>query len=461
MKKLLITILIFLLFINIFVSSSFCSDTLSVIIDGKNESFILRDGYNETYKKFFIYRYFVTFGSEVRTFYGLVYGNSDIFISGFSETSSVFIGDSEVRPYYQTVSSVKSPHDFNYNNASSYNSSFPIDRLASLEQIVYSNYDIKNVQTNEVIHPSDEFFVPYFMNTQEELASGKFDTLKIDMGDLNHYDDEVIFNIYKGINIGDNLYDYSECKSILLNTSSSYFKAVDLHIQYFIPKEKLGIDISNDKRYVFELKEKGGDTVYSSIGFTIGGLTSDEVIKNAQDLTNDKLDEQTNAIKDQTEVIKEQTETNKNIFEKLGDILSYINPFSENFFVYKLIELLINAIKSLFIPSDDFFSTYFTELKDWFSDRLGFLFYPFELVIDILTKILNVNFNEPIFNVPDINEPFTGNKLISATNFNLNDMVSSGSFKVIHDIYLVCLDAFIVFELVNLFRRKYEEVTTK
>ena len=214
MKKLLITILIFLLFINIFVSSSFCSDTLSVIIDGKNESFILRDGYNETYKKFFIYRYFVTFGSEVRTFYGLVYGNSDIFISGFSETSSVFIGDSEVRPYYQTVSSVKSPHDFNYNNASSYNSSFPIDRLASLEQIVYSNYDIKNVQTNEVIHPSDEFFVPYFMNTQEELASGKFDTLKIDMGDLNHYDDEVIFNIYKGINIGDNLYDYSECKSI-------------------------------------------------------------------------------------------------------------------------------------------------------------------------------------------------------------------------------------------------------
>ena len=108
-----------------------------------------------------------------------------------------------------------------------------------------------------------------------------------------------------------------------------------------------------------------------------------------------------------------------------------------------------------------FFDSYFTDLKDWFSDRLGFLFYPFEIVIDILTKILNINFANPVFNIPDLYEPFTNNKIMSATTFDLNSLVQSGALKTIHDIYLFCVDAFIIFELVNLFRRKYEEVTTK
>lgn len=178
-----------------------------------------------------------------------------------------------------------------------------------------------------------------------------------------------------------------------------------------------------------------------------GGLTAEEEIKKAEDK--------------QTEAIKEQTETNKNIFERIGDILSYINPFSENFFVYKLIELLVNAIRSLFIPSDDFLGSFFDELKDWFSSRLGFLFYPFELIIDVLNKMLNINFANPVFNIPDLHEPVTGKLLISATIFNLNSLVESGALKIVHDIYLIIVDAFIIFGLVNLAKHKYEEVTTK
>ncbi len=33
----------------------------------------------------------------------------------------------------------------------------------------------------------------------------------------------------------------------------------------------------------------------------------------------------------------------------LGEILSYLNPFSENFFVYKLIQLLGNLFSGLFV----------------------------------------------------------------------------------------------------------------
>lgn len=75
--------------------------------------------------------------------------------------------------------------------------------------------------------------------------------------------------------------------------------------------------------------------------------------------------------------------------------------------------------------------------------------------------MLNINFANPVFNIPDLHEPVTGKLLISATIFNLNSLVESGALKIVHDIYLIIVDAFIIFGLVNLAKHKYEEVTTK
>ena len=229
---------------------------------------------------------------------------------------------------------------------------------------------------------------------------------------------------------------------------------------YSVPVEKI-FAFENNKKYILLLSSSAGsistlteDTIFDKKEFTVSEKAIGEVIDDKQDITNDKLDEQTDAI-------KENTETNKGIWETIKEILNYINPFSENFFVYKLIDLLIDGIKSLFIPSNEFFSTYFTDLKEWFSDRLGFLFYPFELIIDILNKIINIDFSEPLFTIPDIIEPFSNKKLISATTFNFNDLLENNTFDTIHNIYLVCVDAFIIFSLVNLAKRKWEEVTTK
>lgn len=69
------------------------------------------------------------------------------------------------------------------------------------------------------------------------------------------------------------------------------------------------------------------------------------------------------------EAIKENTETNKNIFQKIGDIFNLLNPFSKDFFAYKLIELLLDMLKSLFIPSDEFFNNWLADLNDYFGDR--------------------------------------------------------------------------------------------
>lgn len=172
----------------------------------------------------------------------------------------------------------------------------------------------------------------------------------------------------------------------------------------------------------------------------------------------DSNKETQNAIYNQTEAIKENTETNKNIWDTLKEVVSYLNPFSENFFVYKLIDLLIDGLKSLFIPSDDFFDTYFNDLRDWFSERLGFLWTPFDVIIEILEDISSINFSEPIISCPDIYEPFTNTKIISSFSYNLNSLLDNSTFSTVHSIYLVCVDAIIIFALIHLTHKKIEEV---
>lgn len=191
--------------------------------------------------------------------------------------------------------------------------------------------------------------------------------------------------------------------------------------------------------------ENEGNSIENIIGDSTGAII-------------DSNKETQNAINNQTEAIKENTETNKNIWDTLKEVVSYLNPFSENFFVYKLIDLLIDGLKSLFIPSDDFFDTYFSDLRDWFSDRLGFLWTPFDVIIEILEDISSINFNEPIISCPDIYEPFTNTKIISAFSYNLNSLLDNSTFSTVHSIYLVCVDAIIIFALIHLTHKKIEEV---
>ncbi len=98
---------------------------------------------------------------------------------------------------------------------------------------------------------------------------------------------------------------------------------------------------------------------------------------------------------------------------------------------------------------------------NFFKERFGFLVYPFDLAINVLNKIKNVKFEEPSFDIPDLKEPFTQQKLISATHFNFNDLLKNEVMKNIHDIYLVVVDAIIIFALVNLLKNKIMEVFDK
>lgn len=131
----------------------------------------------------------------------------------------------------------------------------------------YSTCSVYNTVSGEVLNPT--FNAPHFLTSKEELESGKFDRLQIDAGDFDFYDDKFILTIYDGVYVSGGIYDYVLSKSFLLDRDSSFLHAADLQIKYYIPQGRLGIDISNGKNYMFELREYGGDIVYSSVTFTI------------------------------------------------------------------------------------------------------------------------------------------------------------------------------------------------
>lgn len=84
----------------------------------------------------------------------------------------------------------------------------------------------------------------------------------------------------------------------------------------------------------------------------------------------------------------------KVLINLLTTILDYLNPFSENFFVYKLISLLGDLLKWLFIPSEDYFSNIKETLLSDLETKL-----PYESYINMFGTILDIATDGQLENV--------------------------------------------------------------
>lgn len=270
-----------------------------------------------------------------------------------------------------------------------------------------------------------------------------------------------------------------------LNYSSPYYKCITddngilSEFWYEIPYSDM-YSFEKGQKFRFDIEYTKPDDLigyplFTSMEATIGSVTTEDKIhddinkgfgelKVEFEVSTDKIVEEQQktqeSINKQTEAIKESNETNKNIFQKIGDILNLLNPFSENFFAYKLIELLLEALKSLFIPSDDFFNNWLADLNTYFGDRFGILYYPFEVVIDFLTRFINacnsMSSSNAIINIPELR--FMGVTLISAFVYDFNTLLANDTLKTIHDIYLVVIDVMFSLMLVCLAKNTFSEV---
>lgn len=106
----------------------------------------------------------------------------------------------------------------------------------------------------------------------------------------------------------------------------------------------------------------------------------------------------------------------------------------------KIITGLLDALKSLFIPADDFFNNWIADINTYFGDRFGIVYYPFELLIDFLTRIGNIqDTGNYVIHVPELK--LLDTTIIHSFDYDLNSLLQNETFKHIHTIAMIVVDA--------------------
>lgn len=89
-----------------------------------------------------------------------------------------------------------------------------------------------------------------------------------------------------------------------------------------------------------------------------------------------ELQQEGNQLQEEANTLQEEAnETSKNIFEKITD-------FFDNFF-----SRLGDFLLGLIVPSSDDLTAFLNEVNDWFSERLGFIWYPFSFAVDAVSAL--------------------------------------------------------------------------
>lgn len=119
-------------------------------------------------------------------------------------------------------------------------------------------------------------------------------------------------------------------------------------------------------------------------------------------------------------------------------------------------DLIADKLKGLFIPDEGFFNEYFNNLQTFFSNKLGFLVYPFDFIITFLQKYLDIGEGDGILHLPDFD--IMDVKIFNQVDFNLKDSMSSflGEY---YNIYFAFVDFIILIGLVNLALKKFNSMS--
>lgn len=90
----------------------------------------------------------------------------------------------------------------------------------------------------------------------------------------------------------------------------------------------------------------------------------------------------------------------------------------------------------------------------------GVIYYPFEVVIDFLTRFVNatnsMSSSSAVINVPELK--FMGVTLIGSFTYDFNSLLANDTLKTIHNIYLVVIDVMFSLMLVNLAKNTFSEI---
>ena len=179
---------------------------------------------------------------------------------------------------------------------------------------------------------------------------------------------------------------------------------------------------------------------------SIDKATSDIINNNTQN----KQDIINNANKNHEETKKQLEEANDTSKSILQNIIALPKT---------IINLLTDALKSLFIPSDDFWQNNFNDVEDLIEKKLGVLGYPFILVNNTLNFFLTLDdSNDYVITWNDVKVPNFNYVIIPAGSYDLGSVLEDSNIKYAHDLYMLCLNALILLSFVKLCHNKYVDI---
>lgn len=131
--------------------------------------------------------------------------------------------------------------------------------------------------------------------------------------------------------------------------------------------------------------------------------------------------------------------------------------------VSNLISGIMDILMDVFCPSLEYIQGFINDIDDFLVEHLGFLYYPFHVIVEILNSILEFNptatpsITLPSLVVPVGEERYT---LWEDTAYTF-DIINTEPFKTVHTLYLAAVDCSLAFGLIMLFRKKLDEVMTR
>lgn len=139
-----------------------------------------------------------------------------------------------------------------------------------------------------------------------------------------------------------------------------------------------------------------------------------------------------------------------NFFSDLGN---RIGTFFDN-----LLTGILDGLKALFIPSDDYFTNWIDDFTTAFKNKLGFLTYPFDLFADVINRFSNLSDSSGIIHIPEVKVPNFDFVIIEDQDFSLKDLYDYENIRVIHTIYLSFIDIMLIISLVNLALKQFNDI---
>lgn len=134
------------------------------------------------------------------------------------------------------------------------------------------------------------------------------------------------------------------------------------------------------------------------------------------------------------------------------DTITEESEKSRNF----IVDGIINGLKSLFIPSDDYFKAWFDDMYAFFNDRFGFLMFPVDLLVQMVNLYLNADSSFAGVPFPEF-KWIDGTVVIPEQNVRFTFLETDWGQGIQQKLYFVG-NIIMIGALLSLMHRKFEEV---